>query len=87
MQQAQNKTLFHLDHTQVYFRTLSEQQIENYIHKEKPFQCAGSFKVEALGIALFERIISEDPTALQGLVLIALCKMLSHNGIELFGAI
>jgi septum formation protein len=73
-----------IDTTRVYFRTLSDREIDRYIEREKPFDCAGSFKVESLGIALFDRIESDDPTALIGLPLIALCRLLRESGIEVF---
>lgn len=65
-----------LDHTRVIFRDLTEPEIERYLDREKPFDCAGSFKSEGAGIALFERIETGDPTALIGLPLIALARML-----------
>lgn len=68
---------------QVRFRRLSEQQIRNYLERERPFNCAGSFKSEALGITLFESIQGEDPTALVGLPLIQLTGMLAAAGIQL----
>ncbi len=60
----------HLDETRCVFRTLTAGEIELYVEAERPFDCAGSFKVEGLGITLFERIESQDPTALIGLPLI-----------------
>lgn len=60
----------------VYFRELSEGQIENYLKKEEPYNCAGSFKSEGLGISLFERLEGDDPNTLIGLPLIKLIKML-----------
>lgn len=66
----------------VNFKNLSDSQIENYLHKEQPFDCCGSFKSEGLGIALFESIEITDPNTLVGLPLIALCKLLSQYGIE-----
>jgi len=62
--------------TTVYFRALSAEEIERYIAAEQPFDCAGSFRSEALGISLFERIECEDPTALIGLPLIRLAAAL-----------
>jgi septum formation protein len=59
---------------------LSEQEIERYLRAERPFDCAGTFKAEGLGIALFESIESADPTALIGLPLIALTKALRQVG-------
>lgn len=67
---------------QVTFRTLSHDTIERYLQREKPYNCAGSFKSEGLGIALFERMTGEDPTALIGLPLIALRRLLQHEGFD-----
>lgn len=64
----------------VVFRSLTDQQIENYLLKEKPYHCAGSFKSEALGIVLFEKLLGEDPNTLMGLPLIRLVKMLEKEG-------
>ena len=64
----------------VIFRQLNEVQIENYLHKEQPYNCAGSFKSEGLGIALFDRLEGSDPNTLIGLPLIRLIKMLEHEG-------
>lgn len=68
--------------TDVTFRELSEQEIEEYLHKERPYNCAGSAKSEGLGIALISRMVGEDPNALIGLPLIALCDMLRLEGIN-----
>ena len=73
----------HRDVTEVAFRTLDEATIERYLLAEKPYDCAGSFKSEGLGIALFAAIRSEDPTALIGLPLIALARMLRAAGFDL----
>ena len=73
----------HVDRTVVRFRSLSTDEIERYIDAEQPFDCAGSFKVEGLGITLFESIESLDPTALQGLPLIWLAGCLNRFGIPL----
>lgn len=67
----------------VKFRRLTETQIERYLEKEQPYDCAGSAKSEGLGIVLIERFIGEDPNALVGLPLIALVDMLREEGIEL----
>ncbi len=66
----------------VRFRQLTDAQIENYLVKEQPYQCAGSAKSEGLGIALIERMIGEDPNALIGLPLIKLINMLNNEKIE-----
>lgn len=64
----------------VYFRTLNSAEIDAYLHAEQPFDCAGSIKSEGLGLSLFERLQGEDPTALIGLPLITLCRMLRAEG-------
>ena len=66
----------------VRFRQLTDAQIENYLNKEQPYQCAGSAKSEGLGIALMERMIGEDPNALIGLPLIKLITMLQNEGVD-----
>ena len=65
----------------VHFRSMDEKRIERYLEREKPYDCAGSAKVEGLGIALIERIETEDPTSLIGLPLIALSAMLERAGL------
>jgi len=67
----------------VHFRHLSPARIEAYIDRERPFNCAGSFRSEGLGIALFERLEGEDPNALIGLPLMRLISMLEAEGIDL----
>ncbi len=64
----------------VTFRQLTLSQIENYLHREKAYYCAGSFKSEGLGIALLENMRGNDPTALIGLPLIRLVQMLETEG-------
>jgi septum formation protein len=71
----------HVDRTIAIFRDLTNAEIERYVAAERPLDCAGGFKAEALGIALFERIESEDPTALTGLPLIWLSGALRRAGI------
>ncbi|MBF0358217.1 MAG: septum formation inhibitor Maf [Magnetococcales bacterium] len=66
----------------VVFRHLRAEQIEGYLQREKPYDCAGSFKSEGLGVALFERMIGDDPSALMGLPLIKLTTMLEKVGIS-----
>lgn len=75
--------LVHLDTTTVFFRTLGEQEIERYVSLERPFDCAGGFRAEGLGIALFESIESVDPSALVGLPLIWLAGALRRAGFAL----
>ena len=71
--------------TQVHFRTLSNPEITHYVAREAPFDCAGSFRSEGLGIALFKGIEGNDPNALIGLPLIRLCRMLRHAGMDPLG--
>jgi len=73
----------HLDITTVHFRKLMTEEIERYVARERPVNCAGSFKAEALGITLFDRIESNDPTALIGLPLIWLANALRGSGFNL----
>ncbi|MCQ4263611.1 septum formation inhibitor Maf [Stutzerimonas stutzeri] len=67
----------------VHFRKLDEAQIERYLKIEQPFDCAGSFKAEGLGICLFRTTEGEDVTSLVGLPLIRLVDMLLNEGVEL----
>lgn len=73
----------YIDHTRVRFRVLSDEEIARYVEREHPLDCAGSFKCEGLGISLFERIDNEDPSALIGLPLIALARLLREAGVAL----
>ena len=66
----------------VRFRDLSDAEIEHYLRAEQPYDCAGSAKIETLGIALLEAIESDDPTALVGLPLIRTCALLRAAGID-----
>lgn len=67
----------------VTFRKLSKEEIERYVDSEMPFDCAGSFKCEGLGISLFESMNGRDPNTLIGLPLIALCEMLRNEGLQI----
>jgi len=67
----------------VVFKELTPTMIENYLHKEEPYNCAGSFKSEALGIALFERFEGNDPNSLIGLPLIELVNFLDNEGFSI----
>lgn len=73
----------HTDVTRVLFRKLTDAEIGRYVEAEKPYDCAGSFKSEGLGISLFETIESDDPSALVGLPLIALSRFLRECGYPL----
>jgi len=69
----------------VTFRKLTESQMTAYLLREQPYDCAGSAKSEGLGIALIERIDTEDPTSLVGLPLIALSDLLAESGMPVLG--
>ncbi|WP_305000407.1 Maf family protein [Thiohalobacter thiocyanaticus] len=67
----------------VDFRSLTPEQIERYLEQEQPYNCAGSFRSEALGVTLFKRMQGDDPSALVGLPLIRLVEMLAEEGVVL----
>mgnify|MGYP000615418660 CR=1 FL=1 len=66
----------------VYFRALTDGQIERYLRNEQPYNCAGSFKSEALGVSLFKKLEGDDPNTLIGLPLIRLVEFLSNEGLQ-----
>ena len=72
-----------VDSTRVRFRPLARAEIERYVDAELPFDCAGSFKSEGLGIALCDAIESSDPTALIGLPMIATARLVRAAGFAL----
>ena len=82
---ARNDT-YQLDNivTKTTFRDLSDEELAAYLRIEQPYDCAGSAKVEALGITILEKVESDDPTALIGLPLIALTGMLRKGGVVLY---
>ncbi len=67
---------------EVVFRRLEEREIATYVAREQPLDCAGSFRMEGLGITLFERLEGDDPNTLIGLPLIRLCAMLREAGLD-----
>ena len=73
--------------TDVVFRTLSDPEISDYVSRENPLDCAGSFRWEGLGIVLFESLQSLDPTALEGLPLIETSSLLLEAGISLLNRV
>jgi septum formation protein len=75
----------HLDLTRVRFRALSALEIERYVALDTPLDCAGSFRAESLGVALFDAIESRDPTALVGLPLVWLASSLRATGLDPLG--
>lgn len=66
----------------VHFKKLSQQEIANYLHAEQPYNCAGSFKSEGLGICLFSKLEGDDPNTLIGLPLIKLVALLKQQGLD-----
>ncbi|MEO5963595.1 MAG: nucleoside triphosphate pyrophosphatase [Thermomonas sp.] len=80
---ADGRSFADIDLTEVHFRPLDAAEIARYVDQEQPFDCAGSFKSEGLGISLFKRIDNQDPTALIGLPLIATCALLRQAGFAL----
>ena len=80
---ASSSTVTAMDTTIVVFRALGAAEIERYVALEQPLDCAGSFKAEGLGISLFERIETTDPSALIGLPLIQLARLLRAAGLAL----
>lgn len=77
-----NETLIHDVLTACHFRKLSDEEIKHYLAFDQPFDTAGSAKAESLGISLMESMRSDDPTAIIGLPLIELCRMLRHFGLN-----
>ena len=67
----------------VHMRNYNDVQIERYLRAEQPYDCAGSARIEGLGITLVEKLEGDDPNALIGLPLIALCEMMRHEGWDL----
>ena len=80
---ADGRAFAECDQTEVRVRALEDVEIERYVGAEQPYDCAGSFKSEGLGIALFDAIDNHDPTALVGLPLIATCRLLRQAGFVL----
>lgn len=70
---------------EVVFRRLAEQEIARYVERERPLDCAGSFRMEGLGISLFEKLEGDDPNTLIGLPLIRLCALLRDAGLDPLG--
>lgn len=77
------KVFSHLEHTRMTMRKLTSAEIDRYVAKDKPLDCAGSYKIESLGISLFSQIEAPDASAIQGLPMMALSKALRGFGVEL----
>lgn len=73
----------HLDETEIEFFPLSESEIRSYVEHDKPFDCVGAYKIERRGLALVKSIRSEDQSAIVGIPLIALCRILREWGLPL----
>jgi septum formation protein len=71
------------DRTLLSMRSLTDDELERYVAADEPFDCAGSYRIEGLGIALFERVVTEDQTAIVGLPLLRLCAELRRFGVAL----
>lgn len=82
LQSQSGRILSATDRCTVFFRPLTLEQIEHYVDLEQPYDCAGGFKSEGLGVALLERIQGDDPNALIGLPLIKLLDLLERFGIR-----
>ena len=76
----------YIDRTRVTFARRTDDELERYLHREAPYDCAGGFKAEGLGIALFSHIESDDPTGLIGLPLINVARILAEAGMDPLGA-
>lgn len=79
----ENKTLEFLDTTTLYMKNCSDEQLSRYLRADQPYDCAGSYKIESLGITLFEKIDCQDFNAITGLPLIKLSQYLTKIGYEL----
>ncbi|WP_444678059.1 Maf family protein [Halomonas sp. E19] len=73
------------EHYDVVFRSLGSEEIARYVAREQPLDCAGSFRMEGLGITLFDRLEGDDPNTLVGLPLIRLCALLREAGLDPLG--
>ena len=69
----------------LFMRDLSDAQIDDYVRRDAPLDCAGSYKVESLGVALLERVVGQDATAIEGLPLMRLVRMLEQLGVRVLG--
>ena len=72
----------HVDITELTMRSLTNSQIKNYVDLENPIDCAGSYKFEGLGISLFEKVQTKDPSAIVGLPLMALTQILEKLQVQ-----
>lgn len=80
-----NRALTYVSELEVYFKTLTPSMIEGYLNRDKPYQCAGSIKIEQLGISLIEKVRGDDYTAIIGLPLMKLSSFLQEVGMDPLG--
>lgn len=80
---SEEKRIIYTNRTRMHMRNLSDEQIRRYLQIESPYDCAGSYKIEKFGMSLFEKIDTDDFTAIQGLPLIALINALKECGYEI----
>ncbi len=79
----QGQSFEHVDNTTLYMHALNAEAITRYVQHDQPLNCAGSYKLEAAGISLFDRIDSDDHSAITGLPLLFVCKILRQLGVKL----
>jgi septum formation protein len=80
-----DQVIEHVDVHTLFMRDLSDAQIEDYVRRDKPLDCAGSYKIESLGVALLERVVGEDASAIEGLPLMTLISILERFGVRVLG--
>jgi septum formation protein len=80
-----DQVIEHVDAHTLFMRDLSDAQIEDYVRRDKPLDCAGSYKIESLGVALLERVVGEDASAIEGLPLMTLISILERFGVRVLG--
>lgn len=80
-----DEVLDHVDVHTLFMRNLSDAQIDGYVRRDQPLDCAGSYKIESLGVALLDRVQGDDASAIEGLPLMKLTRMLEHFGVHVLG--
>ena len=81
---ASGKGRFHLDVHELRMRSLTREQLQRYLIHDEPWDCAGSYRIEAQGVALFDEIRGADSTAIVGLPLMAVVRLSGEHGVEVF---
>ena len=82
---AASRTEVARDEFELVMRDLDRAALEDYVRRDAPLDCAGSYRIESLGVALFERVEGDDPTAIEGLPLMRLVTMLAGFGVRVLG--